>query len=296
MPFGHVAPMRVVLASSSAEDFALLHETCELAGHTPLAYAYSRSMRPGQPADAYAVRMVTGVVGALPSGVDLLLPAGPEGLHDALVGYRPDLLVIYGFNWILPPPVFRLPRNGTVNVHPSLLPRHRGAAPVLWAIRNGDPEIGVTAHRVDEGLDTGPILAQRGGVRIDGDITPERLRTRLAPVLRAVLTAALAGVASGAPGRPQPADGASRAPLMTPERRRLDWSLPAREVHNRVRLLRFMGKDEELAAQVGDRWLRVLRTSLAPADGVRAECTDGPIWIVESVPAGPPVTGPPGSG
>ena len=91
-----------------------------------MAYVYSRSMRPGQKADLHAVRTVGQVLEALPAGIDLLLPADAAGLGRALVGYRADLLVIYGFNWILPPEVFGVPRFGAINIHTSLLPKYRG--------------------------------------------------------------------------------------------------------------------------------------------------------------------------
>lgn len=122
--------MRILLASMGAQEFSLLHATCEAAGHLPVAYVYSRSMRPRRPADAYAVSKVTEILEGVPCGVDLLLPADPAGLRDCLLGYRPDLLVLYGFNWILPPSVFGVPRFGTMNIHPSLLPLYRGPAPV----------------------------------------------------------------------------------------------------------------------------------------------------------------------
>jgi methionyl-tRNA formyltransferase len=282
--------MRLVLASMGAAEFSLLHTTAASAGHEVIAYAFSRSARPGQHPDAHSLATIGEVVAALPADVDLLLPAGPAGLGQALAAYQPDLLVIYGFNWILPAAVFRLPRLGTINIHRSLLPRYRGAAPVLWAIRNGDPEIGVTVHRVDDGVDTGPILAQRGGIPLDEDLTQESLRARLAPVVRELLTVALARVANGDPGLPQPTQGASRAPVIEPVFTLVNWSRPAREVHNQVRVFRFIGSQDAPLAGIGDHWRRLIHTSLEPADGLRVDCGDGPIWIVESEPVTPPFT------
>lgn len=297
---GKCAPsdsMRIVLASMGAAEFALLHETCQQAGHVPVACAYSRSMRPGQPADPYAVRMVTQVIEALPSGIDLLLPAGPTGLGTAMSGYRPDLLVTYGFNWVLPPAVFGLPRLGAVNIHPSLLPRYRGPAPVLWAIRNGDPVIGVTVHRIDEGVDTGPILAQRGGVPLEDEVTRDGLRDQLAPVVRELLTTALSRIVQGDPGLPQPEAAHQRAGLLEPEFSRVDWSRPAYDIHNQVRVFRYLASEKAPVGRVGGQWRRLVRTSLAPAAGSeRVYCGDGPIWVVDSAPAEPPVTAPPASG
>lgn len=278
----------MVIASMGAEEFALLHGVCVAAGHEPVAYVYSRSMRPGQPADPYAVKKIAEVVESVPSGVDLLLPAGPGGLRRAMAGYRPDLLVLYGFNWILPAEVFGLPTFGSINIHPSLLPRYRGPAPVHRAIRNGDPEIGVTVHRVDAGVDTGPILAQRGGVPLDEDVTRAGLAARLAPVISELLAVALARVAAGDPGEPQPETGVSRAGLLEPEFSRVDWSWPARDIHNQVRVFRYMGSVTAPVAEVNGEWRRLIRTSLTPTDGIRVECGQGALWIVESAPAEPP--------
>lgn len=284
--------MRIVLTSMGTEEFALLRAICQRAGHVPVAYAYSRAMRPGERTDEYAATVLNRLLMVLPGDVDLLLPASPAGLGMALSGYRPDLLVIYGFNWILPPEVFQLPRFGTINIHPGRLPRYRGPAPVHWAIRNGDPEIGVSVHRVDDGVDTGPILAQRGGIPLPEEITRERVRDLLAPVVEELLSTALARVVAGDPGEPQPRTGADYAGLMEPEFSRVEWSRTRREIHNQVRVFRYMDSQTAPVGQVGGEWVRLIHTSLEPDDGQRVDCADGPIWIIESAP----VSAPPGPG
>lgn len=284
------SPMRIVLASMGVDEFSLLHDACEQAGHTPVAYAYSKSMRPRQPSDPYAMRAIQRMLESIPS-TDLLLPADTAGLGAAMAGYQPDLLVIYGFNWILPPAVFDIPRFGAINIHPSLLPRYRGPAPELWAIRNGDADLGVSVHQVDEGVDTGPILASRGGIRLEDQVTRETLNERIRPTIHDLLITALDKVAQGARGEPQPDEGQSHAPLMEPEFNRVDWSRTRSEVHNQVRVFRYMGRKDAPIALVEDRWLYLIRTSLAPSDGERVECADGPIWIVEATSATPPFTG-----
>jgi methionyl-tRNA formyltransferase len=283
-----VNAMRVALISFGVDEFSMLHETCTAAGHRPVAYAFSRSMKPRSPAEDGAIAMIGQVVASMPPEMDLLLPGSAEGLGQAFAGYRLDLAVVYGFNWKLPPAVLHAPRFGVINIHSSLLPRYRGPAPVLWAIRNGDPDIGFTIHRMDEDFDTGPILAQQGGVRLDDDITPEGLRSRAEPVIRDLLTVALERISSNDPGRPQGDVGASHAGFMEPEFSVIDWSSPAREIHNQVRTFRFMGAGQGPVARVGDRWLRVLHTRLSETEGLRLECADGPIWVVESEPAEPP--------
>jgi methionyl-tRNA formyltransferase len=280
--------MRVALATFGVEEFALLRSACLDAGHVPVAYVYCRSMKPNTDTDAHAAATAGQIAEALPPGMDLLLPGTAEGLAGALAGYRLDLLVVYGFNWKLPAAVLDTPQFGVVNIHTSLLPRYRGPAPVLWAIRNGDPEIGVTIHRMDERFDTGPVLVQRGGIPLDEDVTPQRLWPRIRPVIRDLVVAALGMVASENPGIPQDDSGASSAGFIEPEFSVVDWSRPAREVHNQVRMFAFMGRDHAPVAQVGGRWLAVLRTRLEPSDGIRVECADAPIWIVESQPATSP--------
>lgn len=285
---GVIKTMRVALVSFGVEEFAVLHETCAAAGHHPVAYAFSRSMRPRSPVDTGAGATIGQIVESMPPEMDLLLPGSAEGLGQAFAGYRLDLAVVYGFSWKLPPEVLSTPRFGVINVHSSLLPKYRGPAPVLWAIRNGDPDIGFTVHRMDENFDTGPILAQRGGIPLDDDITPERLRTRAEPVIRELLTIALERISRNDPGRPQGDVGASHAGLLEPEFSVVDWSRTAHEIHDQVRTFRFMGDGQGPVAQVGERWVKILRTRLTPGEGLRIECGDTSIWIVDSEPADPP--------
>ncbi|MFB6441214.1 methionyl-tRNA formyltransferase [Streptomyces sp. NPDC056411] len=278
--------MRIGLLSFGAAEFAALHETCTQEGHQPLVYAYSRSLRPSTATDDGAGHAAGRVAAALPAGIDLLLPGSSDGLGTALRGYGLDLVVCYGFSWRLPRYVLDIPRYGVINIHCSLLPRYRGPAPVLWAIRNGDPELGVTAHRMNEEFDAGPVLAQRAGVPLPDDVTPERLWTGLSPVLREVLRIALDRVTDPAAGEQQATAGLSHAGLMEPEFFTIDTTHAAREIHNQVRTCRFMGPGSAPVLTVDGVRRRVLRTSLTPVDGCRLDCADGPLWITASEPVG----------
>ncbi|MFG1608585.1 methionyl-tRNA formyltransferase [Actinoplanes sp. NPDC049265] len=280
--------MRVALATFGEEEFSALHAACVDAGHVPVAYVHCRSMKPNSRTDAHAAAATGRIVGALPPGMDLVVPGSAEGLAAALAGYKLDLLVVYGFNWKLPASVLDTPKFGVINIHSSLLPRYRGPAPVLWAIRNGDPEIGLTIHRMNERFNAGPILTQRGGIPLDEDVTPERLWTRIRPVLSDLLTAALGLVASQSPGMPQDDSESSAAGFIEPEFSVVDWSRSAREVHDQVRMFAFMGRKDAPVAQIGGQRLTVLRTRLEPPGGIRVDCADAPIWIVESAPATDP--------
>lgn len=274
--------MRIGLISFGPAEFAALHDVCAAAGHDPVVYAFSRSMRPRKPTDEGAGRAVGEITAALPAGVDLLLPGSSEGLGTSLHGYGLDLLVCYGFSWRLPRSVLRMPRYGVLNIHSSLLPKYRGPAPVLWAIRNGDPDLGVTVHRMDEDFDTGPVLAQQGGVPLPDDVTPQSLWADLSPVLREQLAIALDRVRDPAAGELQSAAGASYAGLLEPEFFEVDTTKTARQVHNQVRTFHFMGPDLGPTATIDGRRLKVLRTSLSPADGICLDCTDAPVWITAS--------------
>ncbi|MEY9943566.1 methionyl-tRNA formyltransferase [Kitasatospora sp. GAS1066B] len=278
-------PMRIGIASFGTREFLALHSVCQREGHEPVVHVYCRSMKPNTPTDTYATATVGQLLQEIPAGIDLLVPGSSEGLAKSLAGYDLDLLVVYGFSWRLPPSVLRIPRFGVVNVHCSLLPQYRGPAPVLWAIRNGDTHLGVTVHRMDENFDTGPILARQGGIPIEDDVTPERLWSGLGPVISDLLADTLRLLPSGFPGEPQDGSRASYAGLLEPEFSILDTSKTAREVHNQVRTFRFIGPGLGPVADIGGRFLKVLRTRLTPADGIRLECADGPIWITESAPA-----------
>lgn len=147
----------------------------------------------------------------------------------------PDVVLVVAYGRILPRRVLDIPPLGCVNVHFSLLPRHRGAAPVARAILAGDVETGVTLMKLDEGMDTGPILALRsvpiGPDETAGDLT-ERLADLGADMVRECLPRYLAGRVDP---RPQPDEGATLAPPLRKEDGRIRWDRPANDVHRLVR-------------------------------------------------------------
>jgi methionyl-tRNA formyltransferase len=154
---------------------------------------------------------------------------------EALTARRLDAAVVVAYGLILPAAVLRAPRLGCLNIHASLLPRWRGAAPIQRAILAGDAESGVTIMQMDEGLDTGPILLQQA-LPIPPDMTGERLHDELAMLGARLIVPALADLAAGrlAP-RPQPAEGACYAAKLTPTEARLDWRRPALALERQVR-------------------------------------------------------------
>ena len=146
-----------------------------------------------------------------------------------------DLMVVVAYGLILPARVLRAPALGCVNIHASLLPRWRGAAPIQRAIAAGDEETGVTIMRMDEGLDTGPMLLNRR-CPITAEDTAGTLHERLAQLGAAALMEALPRVADGSLiGEPQDADRACYAAKLEKDEARIDWSRPAQEIERMVR-------------------------------------------------------------
>lgn len=146
-----------------------------------------------------------------------------------------DVGVTVAYGRILPPAVLQAPRHGVLNVHASLLPRHRGAAPVQWALISGDTETGVTIMQTEEGLDTGPIRLQRR-TPIAEDEDAAALSERLARLGAEALTEALDLLSEGTlPSTPQDDSLATYAPLLTPEDGHVRWADPPRAVRDRFR-------------------------------------------------------------
>ncbi|MCC7235026.1 MAG: methionyl-tRNA formyltransferase [Bryobacterales bacterium] len=147
----------------------------------------------------------------------------------------PRAVVVVGYGQIIPQSIIDIPPLGILNVHASLLPLYRGAAPVQWAVANGDPETGITIMRIDAGLDTGGILLQES-TSIGAEETALELGARLAATGSALLVKALAGLDAGAlQATPQDNARATLAPILKKEDGRIDWNLPAHAIYNRLR-------------------------------------------------------------
>jgi len=148
---------------------------------------------------------------------------------------QPDLIAVAAYGQILPQNVLDIPRFGCVNVHTSLLPKYRGAAPIQWAILNDEPETGVTIMKMDVGLDTGDILSQER-TPIAPEDNAQTLHDRLAQMGAELLVRTIPDYASGKLNpAPQPEAGVSYAPKIKKEDGLIEWSHPARAIWNRVR-------------------------------------------------------------
>ena len=166
--------------------------------------------------------------------------AQPLTLKDAaaraqLAAWNPDVLVVVAYGLILPREVLALPRLGCVNIHASLLPRWRGAAPIQRAIQAGDSHTGVTIMLMDAGLDTGPMLLQRQ-VAIGAQDTSGTLHDQLAELGAPALLEALEGLANGSlQGKPQPAEGVTYAAKIDKGEALIDWTEDAPAIERKVR-------------------------------------------------------------
>jgi methionyl-tRNA formyltransferase len=167
----------------------------------------------------------------------LLQPAtlGDGKARAQLADWSPDVLVVVAYGLILPAAVLTLPRLGCLNIHASLLPRWRGAAPVQRAILAGDSATGVTIMLMDEGLDTGPILLERE-MAIGDDATAGSLLAALAELGAESLLEALEGLAAGTlKPRPQPRQGITHAAKISKSEARIDWSQDAARIERQIR-------------------------------------------------------------
>ncbi len=174
---------------------------------------------------------------ALKLGLPVLQPerARDEPFIADLRELKPDLIVVVAYGQILPQGILALPRHGCLNIHTSLLPKYRGAAPIQWAIANGDTETGVTLMKMDVGLDTGPIVLQRRTPIQAGDDSAA-LHDRLALLGAELLVQTIPGFVTGTiQPVPQPAEGASYAAKIKKEDGRIDWNQPAQVIWNRLR-------------------------------------------------------------
>jgi methionyl-tRNA formyltransferase len=194
--------------------------------------------QPDRPAGrSRQVQMSPVKLAALEAGIPVFQPEKirrPEAIAE-LKQWSPDVYVVAAFGQILPQAVLDIPPHGSVNVHASLLPRWRGAAPIQAVIRAGDAETGITIMKMDAGLDTGPMLRQRA-IPIAPDETGQTLHDKLAVLGGDLLIETLPGYLSGdILPQPQPDEGVTLAPRIQKEEGHVDWSQPAAHIERTVR-------------------------------------------------------------
>jgi methionyl-tRNA formyltransferase len=202
--------------------------------------------------------------------------------------FKPDVVVVAAYGLILPKTVLDVPANGCLNLHASLLPRWRGAAPIERAIMAGDTETGVVVMRMEEGLDTGPVaLAER--IAIGPDATAGEIQAKLALTGAGLMTRALAAL-EGLAFTPQVEAGVTYAHKIDKAEARIDWRKPASDVHNLIRgLAPFPGAFFEADLGRGVERVKVLRAHVESGagmpgcvldDGLTIACGEGAIRLL----------------
>jgi methionyl-tRNA formyltransferase len=174
---------------------------------------------------------------ALDGGIPIFQPqkARSDEAYDFFRRMAPDVVVIVAYGQIIPPRLLAIPRFGWINLHASLLPKYRGAAPINWAIVNGETQTGLTTMRIDAGLDTGDML-MRLEIAIGADETAPELAIRMAAAGAPLIVETLDRLERG-DITPQPQEHlqTSLAPILKKEDGKIDWSLPAGEIYARIR-------------------------------------------------------------
>ncbi|HEX8167998.1 MAG TPA: methionyl-tRNA formyltransferase [Beijerinckiaceae bacterium] len=233
------------------------HEVAAVYTREPAAAGRGMELRPS-PVQRMAERL------RLPVLTPKTLRTGEAA--ESFRAHGADVAVVVAYGMILPKAILDIPPLGCLNLHASLLPRWRGAAPIQRAIMAGDAETGVAVMRMEEGLDTGPVaMAER--VPIGPDATAGELHDTLAPLGADLMGRALAALSRGSLSfTPQPQEGVTYAKKIANEEARIDWSRPARAVHDQVRgLSPFPGAFFTAGLGKGGERVKALRT--APAEG-----------------------------
>jgi methionyl-tRNA formyltransferase len=269
------------LAFMGAPDFALPTLAALLAAGHRVAAVYSQPPRPAgrgqqeQPTPVAAFAAARGLPVFTPAS---LKPAGEIARFRAL---DLDAAVVVAYGLLLPPEILAAPRLGCLNLHASLLPRWRGAAPIQRAILAGDRQSGVSVMLMDQGLDTGPVLA-RAAIALTPATTGASLHDLLAPLGARLLVETLAQHAAGmlAP-QPQPAEGVTYAAKLSRAESRIDWGKPALLLERQVRAFTpWPGSHFELpGAQGGGQRVKLLRAELAEGAGLAGTVLDEQLTV-----------------
>ncbi len=222
----------------------------------------------------------------------------PKTLRDGaaeeiLRGYAPQLIVVVAYGRILPAEILQLSPLGCINLHVSLLPKYRGAAPIQWAVLNGDKVTGVTIQQMDEGIDTGDILTV-APVEIGDDETAGQLFERVSALGAKTLCATLEDIAAGnIDPIPQDHSAATFAPQLSKEMAQFTFDAPASHLHN---LVRGMNPWPVASFECGGKRVKVLRTAVSQMEGepgtvlelkpLTVACSQGALCLLEVVPEG----------
>jgi methionyl-tRNA formyltransferase len=225
--------------------------------------------------------------------IPICLAQRSDCLEPIIRELKPDLLLSWAFPWRIPDGALGAAPLGGINLHPSILPRHRGINPLGWTLRSGDDEYGITWHRMTSTFDAGDIITQFA-FEVTARETPELFNLKVSIGALKTLPYVLAATISKLPGKSQDHSLATLAPPFGEDYALVDFRQPVRRVHDQVRawaLAQGTGSAPGPFATIEDRLIRVLRTSLDPvplAPSVR--CPDGFIWLARTEEVDPPIS------
>jgi methionyl-tRNA formyltransferase len=254
--------MRIVFAGTP--DFAAVALTALIDHGVEIALVLTQPDRPagrGQKTVASPVKAL-----AVARGLSVMQPPTlrEPATRDVLAGVEADVWVVAAYGLILPPAILELPRLGCINIHASLLPRWRGAAPIQRAILAGDRETGISIMQMDAGLDTGAVL-MRASTPIGEDDTARTLHDRLAVMGGALICSAFDRLEAGTlQGTPQPADGVTYAAKITRQDGLIDWTSSAAQIARQIRA--FDPVPGAYTSHAGAQ-IKIWRARAVPGDG-----------------------------
>jgi len=254
-------------------------EAVHQAGH-PIAAVYSRAPAPS----GRGMKLTPSPVHKLAETLQLHVETPPHfkdpEARARLAAFKPDVIVVVAYGLLLPKAVLDIPRNGCLNVHASLLPRWRGAAPIQRAIMAGDQESGVAIMRMEEGLDTGPVTLE-ARCAITPDMTAGQLHDTLAVLGADLLVKALAQLEAGhLTETMQSHEGVVYAKKISNDDSRIDWQQPAQNVHDLIRgLSPFPGAFALFDFGKGEERVKILQSRMVNATGPIGHVLDSTLTI-----------------
>ena len=225
--------MKVVVASSSPVAIPLISALNASSTHQLLGLLTNPDKATGRGMHVVANELATW---AESLGLNVQKPENNDELKKVIENIKPEIVITIAYGRIIPLDLLELPKSGWINVHFSLLPRWRGAAPVQWAILNGDKQTGITVFKLDKGMDTGPVYLEQVTPINDNENSDELLK-RLSQIGSDLAIKSLELISDGVIPKPQASNGITLAPKISKNDGKIDWKQSSDQVVNRFRAL-----------------------------------------------------------
>ena len=225
--------MKVVIASSSPVAIPLISALNASSTHQLLSLLTNPDKATGRGMHVVANELATWTESL---GINIQKPENNDELKKIIESIKPEVVITIAYGRIIPLELLEIPKYGWINVHFSLLPRWRGAAPVQWAILNGDKQTGITVFKLDKGMDTGPVYLEQA-TPINDDENSDGLLKRLSQIGSGLAIKSLELISEGVTPKPQASIGITLAPKISKNDGKIDWTQSSDQVVNRFRAL-----------------------------------------------------------